>query len=104
MPRHRLVLEARCACWVPGNPRFTRTERAWAGGGFPVHADGSSVEAADRTRPGDEQKGGQHVCAGDPGPCVRRRRFACSLTDGSRRWALEPWDGLAAHLGLLTTE
>src|SRR2546423_352281 len=26
MPRHRLVLEARCACWVPGNPRFTRAE------------------------------------------------------------------------------
>jgi hypothetical protein len=28
------------------------------------------------TRPGDGQKGGQHVCAGDPGPCVRRRAGA----------------------------
>jgi hypothetical protein len=27
-----------------------------------------------------------------------------SLTDGSRRWPLEPWDGWAAHPGLLTTE
>jgi IS30 family transposase len=28
------------------------------------------------TRPGDGPKGGQHVCAGDPGPCVRRRADA----------------------------
>jgi hypothetical protein len=54
----------------------SRERRAWAGGGFPVHADGSSVEATDRTRPGDGRKGGQHVCAGDPGSCVRRRAGA----------------------------
>src|SRR6266436_935906 len=36
--------------------------------------------------------------------CPTPRRCACSLTDGSRRRPLEPWDGLAAHLGLLTTE
>jgi hypothetical protein len=34
---------------------------------------GSSVEVTDPHPPGDGHKGGQHVCAGDPGPCVRRR-------------------------------
>src|SRR5215831_3267688 len=36
--------------------------------------------------------------------CPTPRRCVRSLTDGWRRWPLEPWDGLAARPGLLTTE
>jgi hypothetical protein len=35
----------------------SRERRAWAGGGFPVHAGGSSVEATDRHPPGGWAKG-----------------------------------------------
>src|ERR1700747_4456 len=51
--RHSRVL-----CWgvVGGGGcrgiRVSRERRAWAGGGFPVHADGSSAEATDRHPPG----------------------------------------------------
>ena len=64
------------ACRVVGNPHFRRTgSLGWRR--FPgVRGRGVASKRPIGTRPGDGQKGGQHVCAGDPGPCVRRRAGA----------------------------
>ena len=72
--------ELSCGVTAPGraagNRRFTRGE-SLGRRRFPVHADG--WRRTGRSAPaGDGQKGGQHVCAGDPGPCVRRRAGACA--------------------------
>ena len=48
-------------CWVVRESHVTRPE-ATAGGGFPVYADGSTVEATGRHPPRDGRKGATCLC------------------------------------------